>query len=121
VSNTKVLIVDDDHNMVRLLTTLLTLDGFEVISEARAARVLPTIYDEKPDIVLMDVHLHDADGLEILSRIRADAGIARTPVIIASGRDVSEECKRAGADDFILKPYSPDQLTEALRKFATPS
>jgi DNA-binding response OmpR family regulator len=121
VSNTKVLIVDDDHNMVKLLTTLLTLDGFEVISEARAARVLPTIYDEKPDIVLMDVHLHDADGLEILGRIRAEAGIASTPVIIASGRDVSEECKRAGANDFILKPYSPDQLTEALRKFATPS
>ena len=118
---TKVLIVDDDHNMVKLLTTLLTLDGFEVVTEARGAEVLPAIRKEKPNVVLMDVHLTNADGLEILARIRADAAIAATPVIIASGRDVREECKQAGADDFILKPYLPEKLTEALRTLATPS
>jgi len=102
--------------MVKLLTTLLQLDGFQVIHEARGAEVLKIIRAQKPDAVLMDVHLTDADGIELLSQIRADAGIGKTPVIIASGEDVRYQCEAAGANDFILKPYSPDQLTDALKR-----
>ncbi|MEK7328375.1 MAG: response regulator [Chloroflexota bacterium] len=112
----KVLIVDDDRSMVTLLTTLLQLDGFEVIHEARGAEVLNAIRAQKPDVVLMDVHLSDADGLEILGKIRADAAIGKMPAVIASGEDVRYKCEQAGANDFILKPYSPDHLTETLKK-----
>lgn len=112
----KVMIVDDDRNMVKLLQTLLQLDGFVVAHEARASEVLNAIRREKPDVVLMDRNLAGADGLQLVAQIRADAEIGKTPVVIASGEDVSYQGKAAGANDFILKPYSPDQLAAVLKK-----
>lgn len=112
----KVMIVDDDRSMVKLLQTLLTLDGFTVVHEARSAEILKAIRTEKPEVVLMDKNLGGADGLVLLKEIRADAEIKDVPVIIASGEDVAYQCKLAGANDFMLKPYSPDQLSEALKK-----
>src|SRR5258706_16441993 len=110
------MIVDDDRSMVKLLQTLLTLDGFTVVHEARSAEILNAIRTEKPDVVLMDKNLGGADGLVLLKEIRIDAEIKDVPVIIASGEDVAYQCKLAGANDFMLKTYSPDQLTEVLRK-----
>jgi len=112
------MIVDDDRNMVKLLQTLLQLDGFTVAHEARSTEVLNAIRREKPDVVLMDKNLADADGLQILARVRADAEIGKTPVVIASGEDVGYQSKTAGADDFILKPYSPDQLSQILKSLS---
>jgi len=112
----KVMIVDDDRNMVKLLQTLLSLDGFAVTHEARAGYIIEAIRLERPDVVLMDKNLADADGLEILKQIRADTELQSMPVIIASGEDVGYRCKKAGANEFILKPYSPDYLTDTLKK-----
>jgi CheY-like chemotaxis protein len=86
------------------------------VHEARAAEILKAIKTEKPEAVLMDKNLGSADGLALLREIRADADIKDVPVIIASGEDVAYQCKLAGANDFMLKPYSPDQLSEALKK-----
>ena len=110
------MIVDDDRSMVRLLQTLLTLDGFSVAHEARAAEIIKVIRAEKPDVVLMDKNLAGTDGLLLLKQIRADAELSQLPVVIASGEDVGYQCKEAGANDFILKPYSPDYLTSILKK-----
>jgi DNA-binding response OmpR family regulator len=110
------MIVDDDRNMVKLLQTLLTLDGFTVTHEAKADAILNAIRREKPDVVLMDKNLADADGIVLLGEIRADPELNRLPVVIASGEDVGYKCMEAGANDFILKPYSPEQLTEVLKK-----
>jgi CheY-like chemotaxis protein len=116
----KVMIVDDDRNMVKLLQTLLSLDGYTVTHEARAGYILNAIRNDRPDIVMMDKNLADADGLEILKQIRADDELKTVPVIIASGEDVGYRCKQAGANDFLLKPYSPEQLTQAIKKYLTP-
>jgi DNA-binding response OmpR family regulator len=110
------MIVDDDRSMVRLLQTLLTLDGFTVVHESRAAEILNAIRNEKPDVVMMDKNLSGADGLELLKQIRADAELNALPVVIASGEDVAYRCRELGASDFILKPYSPDDLTKILKK-----
>ncbi len=115
----KVMIVDDDRSMVKLLETLLMLDGFEVAHEARADIVLEAIRKEKPDVVLLDKNLAGADGLDVLRQLRADAELGSVPVLIASGEDVSFECKKAGANEFILKPYPPNQLSETLKKLVT--
>ena len=110
------MIVDDDRSMVKLLQTLLMFDGFDVAHEARGAEVLNAIRREHPDVVLMDKNLAGADGLELLAQIRADAELGSTRVIIASGEDVTYQCEKLGANDFILKPYSPDQLSAMLKK-----
>ena len=112
----KVMVVDDDRTMVKLLQTLLELDGFRVVHASAGADVLPVVLAESPDVILMDVHLADADGLEVLKELHAAEHMPRPPVIMTSGLDVEEECKRAGASAFILKPYRPEELSQAIHR-----
>lgn len=112
----KVLIVDDDRTMTQLLKTLLELDGFSVAIVRQGSQVIDTALSEKPDAILMDVHIGDADGLEILRQVRQHPTLKTLPVIMSSGRDVEDESKARGASAFILKPYPPDQLSKTLRK-----
>ncbi len=110
------MIVDDDRTITSLLQMLLELDGFTVSVVAAGGQVIPTLETNAPDAILMDVHLADGNGIEVLKAIRAHAQFAALPVIMSSGMDVEEQCKDAGATEFILKPYPPDQLSAILLK-----
>ncbi len=112
----KVMIVDDDRTMNTLLQTLLELDGFNVVLAPRAELVFPTATAEKPDVILMDIHIGDADGLEILKQIRQHPDLSRMPVVMSSGMDLEDQCTAAGANAFVLKPYPPEQLSATLKK-----
>ncbi|GAB4442798.1 MAG: hypothetical protein Kow00120_11830 [Anaerolineae bacterium] len=106
----KVMIVDDDRTTVKLLQTLLEMDGFEVALCPRGGQVMERARADAPDLVLMDYHLADVKGLEVLVALRADPEFADLPVVMTSGLDVSEECKAAGADEFLIKPFEPGSL-----------
>jgi DNA-binding response OmpR family regulator len=105
-----VMIVDDDRTTVKLLQTLLELDGFEVSSAARGVDVLPLITRTRPDIILMDYHLSDIDGVEVLKQLKAHTDYQSIPVIMASGLDVEDEALAAGASRFLVKPFEPGEL-----------
>lgn len=113
----KVMIVDDDRTMVSLLETLLKLDGYEVARAGSAQAFIDQLEAESPDLVLLDVFLRDREGLEIVSDLRAhkNASLARLPVIMTSGMELSSKCRDAGADDFLLKPYDPEQLLQVIK------
>jgi DNA-binding response OmpR family regulator len=104
------MIVDDDQTSVMLLRTLLELDDFEVSVAGRGGDVMAIAEKVKPDIFLMDYHLSDMDGVEVLRSLRAHADFAKTPVVMASGLDVEDEVMKAGATTFMIKPYEPDKL-----------
>lgn len=108
------MIVDDDRTITSLLQMLLELDGYTVRVVARGDRVLSEARHDRPDVILMDVNLADADGLDILRAIRAEADLQDLPVLMTSGMDLEDQCLAAGATAFILKPYPPDHLTQAL-------
>ncbi len=110
------MIVEDDRTMNALLKTLLELDGFAVVLAPYGELVLSTALAERPDAVLMDVHIADADGMDLLRQIRLHPQLARLPVIMSSGMDMEHECRQYGADAFILKPYPPEQLSNTLKK-----
>ena len=112
----KVMIVDDDRTMNSLLKTLLELDGFAVVLAPRGEIVLPTALSEKPDAILMDVHIADVDGMQLLRQLRQNSDLKSIPVVMCSGLDVEDQAKDAGATAFILKPYPPDQLSALLKK-----
>jgi CheY-like chemotaxis protein len=112
----KVMIVDDDRTMDSLLKTLLELDGYDVVVTAHGDEVLATALAEKPDAVLMDVHIADADGIVLLREIRLHPELRGLPVIMTSGMDLEYECQNSGASAFILKPYPPEELTNKLKK-----
>jgi CheY-like chemotaxis protein len=110
------MVVDDDRTMNTLLKTLLELDGFSVVMVSRGETVLAEALAEKPDAVLMDVRIAEADGLELLREMRRTPELLNLPVIMCSGMDLERESRSAGANAFILKPYPPEQLTSTLKK-----
>lgn len=108
----KVMIVDDDAVTVSLLETLLELDGYDVIVVRRGIDVVPEAEAKSPDIILMDFHLADMEGTEIIKAIRTHDTLSAMPIIMASGMDVSDEALAAGANKFIIKPFEPSDLPE---------
>ena len=112
----RLLIVDDDATMVSLLKTLLELDGFEVTPATNPDRALESMRQLRPDLVIMDVFMNSRDGLELLRQVRASADLGQLPVIMTSGMDVSDRALDAGADGFMLKPYSPSELIAMIRQ-----
>ena len=106
----KVMIVDDDQTTVKLLQTLLELDGFDVSISPRGADALSLADKVVPDIFLLDYHLSDMDGVDILREMRAGGPFANTPVVMTSGLDVEDEVMEAGATAFLVKPFEPDDL-----------
>lgn len=116
MSNLKVLLAEDDVTMVSLLQTLLKMEGFEVAVIQPDADVIAAVREEKPDVVLMDVHLSHQSGLDILDGIRGTKEIAAVRVVMSSGASVKEECMHRGANGFLPKPYMPDDLIAILRK-----
>jgi len=113
------MLIEDDATMLSLLQTLLEFEGFQVIRpESRGSLddLLNTLHQAKPELVLLDVHLKNFSGFDLLQRLRQDEALKSTPVLMSSGMELALECQRAGADDFILKPYMPEELVGKIRK-----
>ena len=115
----KILLVEDDVTMLTLLRTLLRIDGYQAVAlekDDSIEAILNTIRSEKPAVILMDVHLRQINGFDLLHSLRATADIADSRVIMSSGIDFNQRCLDEGADAFILKPYMPDDLLSKIRK-----
>jgi CheY-like chemotaxis protein len=114
----KIALVEDDPTMLSLLQTLLQMEGFQVvqITPDKLDDFLEIIRSEKPDLTLMDVHLRQVSGVDLLKLLRQDPELKDTHVILSSGLDVRSQCQEAGADNFILKPYMPDDLIKIIRQ-----
>lgn len=110
------MIIDDDHTTAGLLEMLLTMDGFEVTTLVRGRETLNRAREERPDIFMIDRHLADMDGFDVIRALRDDPEFAKTPIIMASGRNVEDEALRVGATMFMIKPLEPDTLADTLKK-----
>lgn len=106
----RIVVVDDDQVFSGLLKTVLEFEGYEVTVVPWPDDVLPTVRQLMPVLILMDVHTGRGDTLGVLRDIRADEALKRVLVVMTSGMDRSPECLAAGADDFVLKPFSPSEL-----------
>jgi CheY-like chemotaxis protein len=111
----KILIVDDDATMLKLMSTLLPLVGYEVVVNSIPAQSLDMARNARPDVFLVDLHLQSGSGLDVVRTLRADGQFATTPVIMISGEDRERDARAAGADAFLLKPFMPDQLISVLK------
>jgi CheY-like chemotaxis protein len=116
----KVLLVEDDDTMLSLLKTLLMMEGFQVaVLDHEQKDVLSSIRKEMPDLLLLDVHLPHHSGLELLRAIRESNDLKDILVVMTSGMALQTECLAAGANDFLLKPYMPDDLIGILNRSLT--
>jgi DNA-binding response OmpR family regulator len=109
------LIVEDDLRIRTALTRALTERGHAVASEPAGMPALQRIIDDPPDLVVLDLGLPDVDGIRLLRMLRP---ISAVPVIVATARDddsATVAALDAGADDYVVKPFSADQLDARIR------
>ena len=111
----KLLLAEDDPTMVSLLSTLLEMEGYQVVALDANADVPAAVKREKPDFMLMDVHMGKQNGLDILQTIRKDPENEKLRIVMASGYNVKDQCLERGANHFLLKPFMPDDLLKLFK------
>lgn len=121
----KLLIVDDEEGLRRLLTLLLERHGYQVVSAGSGLEALRLLYGEQPDLVLLDVMMPNMDGWEALRRIRE---VSMVPVVMLTALGQTPHVVsglQKGADDYIAKPFDRDELLArvqaVLRRSAAPN
>lgn len=115
----RILVVDDEPHIRRVLEAMLGKEGFDVVSAEDGEQGLVTVAAGGIDLVILDLLLPGANGLEVLAKIRSDPARASTPVIIltAKGQDADRDAAFAGgANDFMTKPFSPKKLVARIRE-----
>lgn len=116
--NQRILVADDDRQIVRLLQSYLEQAGFHVLTAYNGEATLRTIRQERPDLVILDLMLPDRDGWDITRTLRADEKFVRLPIIMLTAR-VEDTDKivglELGADDYITKPFNPREVIARMR------
>ena len=110
-----VLVVEDDPVILRLLEVNFELEGYRVLVAHDGAEGIELARQERPDIVLSDIMMPKASGLELVQAIRGDEAIKATPIILLSAKAQSADLKAgldAGADEYVTKPFEPLDLLE---------
>lgn len=113
----QVLIIDDNADLLMMLTAVLKTKGYAITISESADNVIDLIREVKPDIILMDMLLSGADGREICRSIKADPSTATVPLVMLSAYPQAiTDCLAAGADAFIEKPFDMKVLLDTLSK-----
>lgn len=114
----RILVVDDDKQIVRLVQSYLERAGYQVLTAYNGETALHTIRRERPDLVVLDLMLPDRDGWEITRLIRSDEHLAGLPLIMLTAR-IEDTDKivglELGADDYIAKPFNPSEVVARVR------
>jgi two-component system OmpR family response regulator len=116
VSDTRVLVVDDEATITDLVATALRYEGFDVEVASNGTDALRSAETFRPDLVVLDVMLPDRDGFAVVKRLRADGH--HVPVVFLTARDSTEEKVKGltvGGDDYVTKPFSLEELIARVR------
>jgi two-component system KDP operon response regulator KdpE len=118
MNKTRVLVVDDEPQILRALRINLSVRGYEVFTAATGAEALQDAAEHRPDVVILDLGLPDMSGIDVIAGLR---GWLSAPVIVLSARTDSSDKVRAldaGADDYVTKPFGMDEFLARLRAAA---
>ncbi|MBW8036522.1 MAG: response regulator [Planctomycetes bacterium] len=116
-NKTKILIVDDEPNIVQTLKDRLEANDYEVLTASNGSEGLQMALDERPDVVLLDIIMPVMDGHEMLEALRKDSGGQYISVIMLTAKNQIEDVERAnasGIDDYIVKPFDMSDLLEKI-------
>ena len=116
---TRVLIAEDEPNIVESLSFILGRSGCEVAAALDGEAALHSIRGNRPDVVILDVMLPKMNGFEVLKTVRSDADLKSIPIIILTAKGQSQDRRMAeeiGADAFITKPYSNQSIVDTVKE-----
>jgi DNA-binding response OmpR family regulator len=114
----KILIIDDERS-IRLLLESFLAKNYEVVSKSDGMEALNWLETNLPDLIICDVQMPNMDGYQFVEKVRQRGYTKHTPIIMLSGVESSKErvkCYRLGAQDFLAKPFNPEELEEIIRK-----
>ncbi len=118
MANERILVVDDDKEVVRLMRAYLEQAGYHVLVAYDGETAVHSIRRDRPDLILLDLMLPDRDGYDITRLVRRDPSLAHTPIIMLTAR-VEDTDKiiglELGADDYVTKPYNPREVVARVR------
>ena len=112
----RLLVVEDEPNILELLSASLRYAGFDVVTAAAGTEAVQAAQRHRPDLIVLDVMLPDMDGFDVIRRLRG--GGARIPVVFLTARDATEDKIRGltlGGDDYVTKPFSLEEVIARLR------
>lgn len=118
----KILIAEDERDIRDLITFTLKFAGHEVFPTTNGEEAVQAAFQILPDLILLDVRMPRLTGYEACEQIKANASTQDIPVVFLSAKGQESEVKtgmEAGAEEYILKPFSPDQLVERVRSILT--
>ncbi|HMU74429.1 MAG TPA: response regulator transcription factor [Elusimicrobiota bacterium] len=114
----RIMVVDDDKDIRRLVENILSKEGFVTVGAENAADALKKIQNSKPDLIILDLQLPDKDGFEVCKQLRADPATRYVPVVFLTVQNV-DSYKIAGleigADDYITKPFNQTELVARVK------
>ncbi len=116
----KILIVEDDQNLLRLESVLLASRGYEVKGVGDGQAALDAVATMKPDLLLLDIRLPKIDGLEVCRQIKANEATCHIPVIMLTAKKSNEDIvkgEQSGADGYLTKPFKSVMIIETVKKF----
>ncbi len=113
---TKLLIIEDDFDVARLIQLHLAGDGREVLVAQRGDEALEVARRERPDLITLDLLLPDVDGFTLLEQLKSDPATENTPVVVVSVLPDRGECLRLGAVDYVTKPINEQRLLQTVRR-----
>ncbi len=116
----RVVCVEDEPEMIDLVRLILGRKGFEVIGANGGIEGLEMVRTEKPDLVLLDLMMPDMDGWEVYQQMKADPALREIPVVVVTAKAQSIDkvlgLHIAKVDDYITKPFGPQELLESVEK-----
>lgn len=116
--NTKILVVDDEPNVLRMVSYTLQIEGYEVVGAQNGLEALYKVKTEAPDLVILDVMMPDMGGIEVCEQLRKQPETSDLPIIMFSAlSQVSDKvrCLEAGADEYLTKPITPEELVARVK------
>jgi DNA-binding response OmpR family regulator len=115
----KILIVEDEAHIRRVLEYNLKLDGFEVYLAEDGTTGMKLAHEKNPDLILLDWLMPVMNGIQVLAELKADSGTEHIPVFMLTAKGMISDVTHAlemGADDYITKPFNPIQLGKTIRE-----
>ena len=119
MSRKRLLIVEDEKDMMEMLTFRLEAAGFEVIQAYDGQEGLDKAYSQNPDLILLDLMLPRVDGYKVCRELKSDVKYKRIPIAILTARATEKEKElglECGAEAYIIKPFEPEQLMDTIKK-----
>jgi DNA-binding response OmpR family regulator len=115
----RILVVDDEPDVVRLVEFRLQREGFEMLTATDGRSGLDLLDTEKPDLIILDIMMPLMDGMEVLREIRSHRGTSRIPVIMLTAKTASvtvDEARQLWVSDYVMKPFDPEKLVAKVKK-----